>query len=89
MHRTPKPLVILVTDESMLGWPGLQKLMEQGHTVVTLEQWGDSAGKGEPRMTPDLVMGPSAWYMDRQHDRYMEKAIKAARARRYPGRKVT
>lgn len=85
MGRTPKPLVILVTDASMMEWQGIVALKEQQHNIFPLGPWADLPVEERLRLGgPDLIMGPEAWYMDKQHAPYFDAAIKAARARRYP-----
>lgn len=51
-----------------LDWPEFE-----GHEV-TLADWS----------MYDLVIGGKAWLMDEEHRKYVDLAIKTARARRYP-----
>jgi hypothetical protein len=83
MGRTTKPLTLLVTDPEMLQWEGIIKLISQKHTVMTLNQWGDTVDRPEV----DGVLGPDAWYIDKQHAPYFKNAIEAFRAKKYPNRK--
>jgi hypothetical protein len=72
MGRTPKPLNISV-DPIMLDWDEIKGLREQGHNIVAF-----------PLDQEDLILGPTCWLMDDAHRKYLDLAIKSARARRYP-----
>ena len=78
MGKTPKPLKILV-HLSMLDWPEVQALVDQGHTIDThpgtlsLHDW-------------DLILGPNCWRMDDNLRPFLPLAIKEARARAYPSK---
>jgi len=70
MGRTPKPLNILVIN--LPDWDEFKELSEQGHAISHQEAaW-------------DVVIGPTCWLMDQDHRKYLDLAIKSARARRYP-----
>lgn len=75
MGRTQKPLTIGVTDPDLLQRPELQALAEKGHHLALVRtETGD---------TPDLILGPRAWYMDEGHLKYLDVALKAARKVKY------
>ena len=74
MGKTPKPLRILVTDSTMLGWDEIVKLQKLGHHVARLAgHW-------------DLVLGPNCRSMNEQLRAIFSLDIKEARARAYPGK---
>ena len=78
MGRTPKPLRILV-HPSLMPWPEMDALKEQGHEVVV--------GGGE--LTSfwvgfDPIFAPTAWLMTENHKKYLDVALKEARKRKYP-----
>ena len=77
MGKASKLLTIGVTDEKMLAWPEVVKLVEQGHTVCYLNH-----------VTEDVVLGPNCWMMDAELKKYMPLAIRAARERKYGGKGV-
>lgn len=89
MGRTQKPLTIGVTDLDLLNHPKLRELAEKGHWVVeigaayavgNLGPDGKVVGGEVPF---DLIIGPHAWYMDTDHLKYLDVALKAARKTRY------
>jgi hypothetical protein len=73
MGRTPKPLLILLTDPSMLQWTKFQELAAQGHQIMTPDEV-----KGA-----DIVFGPTAHYLVPEMEKYVDEALKAARGRKY------
>jgi len=79
MGRTPKPLTIWV-DARMGEWPEIEALRAQGHTLRLI-------ANGWETVDVDLILGPTCWLMDEQHLKYLDLAIKSARARRYPKEK--
>ena len=77
MGKTSKPITILVLDSDLYQSPEVQELIAKGHEVIY-----DTAPKF------DLILGRKAWYLDKQHLKYLEKvAIPAARERVYPKEK--
>ena len=78
MGRTPKPLRIIVRLP-LQDWSEIQALKEQGHEVVLQL---DDPYRSE--WVADLILGPTCWFMDDAHRKYLDLAIKSARARRYP-----
>ena len=74
MGRTPKPLTLLV-HESLWNTPEIQVLRDKGHHVDTL---------GAPETAADLLLAPNAWKMDTRLIKYLDLAVKAARAIKYP-----
>ena len=83
MGKSPKPLRILVTDSTMLGWDELVRLQQQGHTVVGLD-WLRGLEDFDPQF--DIVIGPHCWRMDDNLRPFLDLAIKEARARAYPSK---
>jgi hypothetical protein len=79
MGKTPKPLVILLTDPAMLQWPVFQKLEAQGHQITSLNLVIDNYEAWEP----DIVFGPTAHYLVPEMEKYVDEALKAARGRKY------
>jgi len=73
MGKSSKPLTILVFPP-LADWEEFKALAAQGHTI---HRAGYDPGQC------DLVIGPTAWFMDEAHRKYLPLAIKAARARRY------
>jgi len=73
MGKTPKPLTIFVLPP-LDDWEEFKALAVQGHVI---HRAGYDPGQC------DLVIGPTAWFMDTAHRKYLPLAIKAARARRY------
>jgi len=78
MSRTPKPLTILVTQE-LIHTPEIQALADKGHRVMLLELCEDPA--------PDIILSSRAWRMTPTLLKYVEVAVKSARAVRYPSKK--
>lgn len=77
MGKSSKPLTILVHPD-IAAWVEVQKLAEQGHTVIATYM-------GQSDLTvPDLILHPNAWHMTTQHRKYLPLAIAAARKKRYP-----
>ena len=70
MGKTSKPYTIAVSKK-IAHWPKWQELAKQGHTIVELEDI-------------DLFVGPECWYMDQEHEKYLDAAFDAARVRAYP-----
>lgn len=80
MGKTPKPLVILVHPQ--IGeWEEVQKLAQQGHTVVVPYDLQIATVKFDD---VDLILHPKAWRMDTAHRKYVPLAIAAGRKLRYP-----
>ena len=75
MGKTPKPLHIAVLSP-LFDWEEIQHLVEQGHIVTEIEPTSERVY--------DLILGPTCWLMDEQHRKYLDLAIAAARAKRYP-----
>ena len=75
MGKTSKPLVIVVAPE-IAGWEEWQELREKGHKVHI-----DDVDE------VDLFFGPRMWHMTEQHRRYLDVALKNARARKNKGEK--
>ena len=73
MGRTPKPLRIGTLAE-VTDWPEIAQLKEQGHQIIPFDASCDM----------DVILGPTCWLMDDAHRKYLDLAIKSARARRYP-----
>ena len=82
MGKTIKSLWIIAAD-SLYASPDFQKAMarfeEQGHRVQRL-----SGATGEEIDLCDLAVGPKFWRMDGALIKYLDVAIKAARATAYP-----
>ena len=78
MGKTSKPLTIYVTQE-LIHAPELQALADKGHRIVLLELSQDPE--------PDLILSGRAWRMTPLLLKYVEVAVRAARAQRYPGKK--
>jgi hypothetical protein len=79
MARVSKRLNILVTDPTMLEWPEIKKLAEQGHDINTHVL--------EPRLAAPVIyfyLGPTAWRMNSKLKRYLPLAIKEMRRLAYP-----
>mgnify|MGYP001618448297 CR=1 FL=1 len=89
MGKTPKPLTILCHPD-IAKWGEVQKLAEQGHTVV---QDFMVQGQSEDHMLRidlsrwDLILAPTAWHMTPKHRKYLPLAVAAARKQRYPKEK--
>ena len=71
MGKTPLPLVILV-DSALGNHPQLILLEEKGHTIRY------------EKIDADIVLSPKAhyWHETFWQTKYLEAALKAARARR-------
>ena len=84
MGRTPKPLHFLI-HPALATAPEVLALAEKGHTV-TVDTTRDYCpgchhlGMGEY----DLLLAPNAWKMDARLIKYLDLAVKAARAIKYP-----
>ncbi len=90
MGRTPKPLKILVIglpyNVLKFEWEELNDLVAQGHEVHNADSYVFDEDRAQ-HSDYDLVLGPTCWLMDEQHRKYLDLAIKTARARRYPKEK--
>ena len=85
MGKTPKPLNILV-HPSLLPWPEMDALKEQGHTVHTMDS-GDSMFSAKViagLCGYDILFAPNAWYMTKDHKTYLKVAMVLARKLKYP-----
>ena len=81
MGRTPKPLTIWVPE----GWkqkPEIQALVDKGHDIREGYLMGSTGGIGMEDF--DLIFGPNCWKMDARLIKYLDLAVKAARAIKYP-----
>ena len=78
MGKTQKPLTILFTDPTMLEWPEIITLKEQGHVIGT---WADLFQKS--LTNPDLITGPTCWRMSQELRPYLSASIKGAQALKY------
>lgn len=78
MGKTSKPLWIVVHD-ALVQSEQFQRLAEQGHRVQPL-----TSSTGDDLMEADLVVGPKMWRMDPTLLKYLDSAIKGARAVAYP-----
>lgn len=79
MGKTPKPISIWVPD----GWerkPEIKALADKGHSIT----YGSPDTSGVSPGDFDLIIGPNCWRMDDTMLRYLNLAITAARAVKYP-----
>ena len=90
MGKVAKLLTIVVFPP--LGeWPEIEKLEEQGHTIVKLTALPDGYRTNidlcEDLISliaeADIIIGPRCWYMTELHRKHLTQAIKQARLRRY------
>lgn len=75
MGRTPKPLTLLVTED-LIHTPEIQDLADKGHRIMLLELCSDPV--------PDIILSPLSWRMTPELLKYLDVAVKAARAQKYP-----
>ena len=83
MGKSPKPLTILCHPD-IAKWGEVQKLIEQGHTVVST---ATPIPENITVLNVDLILHPAAWHMTPKHRKYLPLAIVAARKQRYPKEK--
>ena len=78
MGKTPasKRLRVLVFPPLDM-WGEITELREKGHEIYT---WGQSGSELFDAQEWDLVLGPKAWRMDEPLRKYLDTAVKEARA---------
>ncbi len=84
MGQTSKKLTIIVAPslQTVLG-SQLDVLASQGHSIRYLT----AELSGEDVVNADLVLSPNAWRMFPALAKYLDTAIKAARAVAYPAKR--
>ena len=93
MGKVSRRLTIVVFPP-LDDWPEIEKLEEQGHTIVKMvDRLGSADECNDIHVATchaDLIIGPQCWYFDVKHRKYLTQAIKQARLRRYgaPQRKA-
>ncbi len=83
MGTTPKPLKILVLPPCDT-WEEVLKLKAQKHLVLTFKEWLDAPLAVWGIEAFDVILGPTCWRMDESLRDYLDDAVVAARAVRYP-----
>lgn len=79
MGRTPVPLLIVV-DDDWAEHPKVVELREKGHTIVRMSDF--QRGDLRDAARPDMVLARIAWAWNDEVWKYLDTALKAARARK-------
>ena len=79
MGKTNQPLVIAVSSE-LADLPEVQALRDKGHQVDVISLAAPPGVHGDSVVGYDIVLGPNCWRMTPQLVKYLELALKGARA---------
>ena len=96
MGKTSRKLNIVVFDY-LKDWPEIEVLHEQGHNITIIQDvnvvddplnpgtltQGRLVYEAKILLDADVVLGPNCWLMDRDHKKYLNICLKAARLKKY------
>ena len=85
MGKTSRKLNIVVFDY-LSNWPEIKILEEQGHEIwraIVPEDGKEFLIPASKFASADIILGPNCWLMDRDHKKYLNICLKAARLKKY------